>query len=275
MLYGIIISVLLVVIFFGILIPLAIINDKYIDFVLHHSVALKQLEEINKQYDFINIPSMNMYNSYDNENMFSDITCKDYLTYQLVFDRNDVLKAMEDTLDNKKRYEEYNRQIKSTCVFGQYDCEKILKNKAKLDKIEKKIFNEKIKHPTVKFFIVVELALTAINGYDRDSKVDIFHPAEIKDIIKRLSYKRGYFYLDNEIWQSICRVERGKVSNKMRFAIYERDNYRCQICGRSTDDLEIDHIIPISKGGKSTYSNLQTLCHRCNARKGSSIVNNH
>ncbi len=72
-------------------------------------------------------------------------------------------------------------------------------------------------------------------------------------------------------WQSICRVERGKVTNKMRFAIYERDHYRCRKCGKSTDDLEVDHIIPISKGGKSTFDNLQTLCHRCNYRKGSNI----
>ena len=38
-----------------------------------------------------------------------------------------------------------------------------------------------------------------------------------------------------------------------------------------TNDLEVDHIIPISKGGKSTYDNLQTLCHRCNVRKGAKI----
>ncbi|MBP5466276.1 MAG: HNH endonuclease [Clostridia bacterium] len=52
----------------------------------------------------------------------------------------------------------------------------------------------------------------------------------------------------------------------MRFSIYKRDGYRCQHCGRSGRfvDLEIDHIIPISKGGKSTYDNLQTLCQRCN-----------
>ena len=34
---------------------------------------------------------------------------------------------------------------------------------------------------------------------------------------------------------------------------------------------EIDHIFPISKGGKSTYDNLQTLCRRCNKLKGNSI----
>ena len=85
--------------------------------------------------------------------------------------------------------------------------------------------------------------------------------------------KNGTFYNDREIWNSLCRVERGKVSNKMRFSIYERDGYRCRNCGISDRyaNLEIDHIIPISKGGKSTYDNLQTLCHRCNVEKGDSM----
>lgn len=88
--------------------------------------------------------------------------------------------------------------------------------------------------------------------------------------IFRINQKRGNFYVDEEIWHSICRVERGKVTNKLRFYIYERDGYRCRKCG-SENNLEIDHIIPISKGGKSTPNNLQTLCHKCNYEKGSAI----
>lgn len=57
----------------------------------------------------------------------------------------------------------------------------------------------------------------------------------------------------------------------MRFAIYQRDGHRCRKCGRKTDDLEIDHIVPIAKGGKSTMDNLQTLCRRCNREKGTNI----
>ena len=87
---------------------------------------------------------------------------------------------------------------------------------------------------------------------------------------ERLNKKRGTYFTDREIWNAICRVERGKVSNKMRFSIYARDRYRCCRCGASGRfvQLEIDHIIPIAKGGKSTYDNLQTLCHNCNVEKG-------
>ena len=99
-----------------------------------------------------------------------------------------------------------------------------------------------------------------------------FYSKYIKNIINRLKNRRGYFYLDNEIWNSITKTERAKVSNRLRFAISKRDHNRCRMCGKSTGDLEIDHIIPIAKGGKSTYDNLQTLSKRCNLEKGSKIL---
>ena len=109
-----------------------------------------------------------------------------------------------------------------------------------------------------------------MNGSIYDKKMQSFCVEEILSFINRLKNKSGTFYNDCDIWDSLCRVERGKVSNKMRFSIYERDGYRCRRCGVSEQyvSLEIDHIIPISKGGKSTYENLQTLCHKCNCEKG-------
>jgi hypothetical protein len=48
-----------------------------------------------------------------------------------------------------------------------------------------------------------------------------------------------------------------------------RDNQRCQICNEyvSEDEIELDHIIPISKGGKTTIENLRVLCRSCNKAK--------
>lgn len=127
-----------------------------------------------------------------------------------------------------------------------------------------------IQTPATQFDITVTLYRSAINGRIYDSKAQNFSVEEIFPFINRLNNKNGTFYNDRSIWDSLCRVERGKVSNKMRFSIYERDGYRCRRCGVSDQyaTLEIDHIIPISKGGKSTYENLQTLCHKCNYEKG-------
>ena len=60
--------------------------------------------------------------------------------------------------------------------------------------------------------------------------------------------------------------------------VFERDNWTCQICGsktpakqRGTIDInapELDHRIPISKGGPHTWENVQCACRRCNIAKG-------
>ena len=258
-------------VFLAIFVPISIVRGKYRKFVLEHSVALKQLNEINKHYQFKSIPNFDMEHSYDNENFYGDISCQDYLTYQLVYIQKKVNAALKDTLDNKTLFDKYKKEIKETCVMDQYDTPNLLKNRNRLIRFENNLFGRQVKTPTILFSINVRLRLTNINGAYRGSKRDEFFPKEIKDIISKINQKRGSFYLNNDIWQSICRVERGKVTNKMRFAIYERDHYRCRKCGRKTNDLEVDHIIPIAKGGKSTFDNLQTLCHRCNYRKGSNI----
>jgi hypothetical protein len=49
--------------------------------------------------------------------------------------------------------------------------------------------------------------------------------------------------------------------------VFADDNYRCANCG-STQDLTVDHIIPVSKGGGNERSNLRTLCRPCNSSKG-------
>lgn len=258
-------------VFLAIFVPISIVRSKYRKFVLEHSVALKQLNEINKHYQFKSIPNFDMEHSYDNENFYGDISCQDYLTYQLVYIQKKVNAALKDTLDNKTLFDKYKKEIKETCVMDQYDTPNLLKNRNRLIRFENNLFGRQVKTPTILFSINVRLRLTNINGAYRGSKRDEFFPKEIKDIISKINQKRGSFYLNNDIWQSICRVERGKVTNRMRFAVYERDHYRCKKCGRKTNDLEVDHIIPIAKGGKSTFDNLQTLCHRCNYRKGSNI----
>lgn len=67
--------------------------------------------------------------------------------------------------------------------------------------------------------------------------------------------------------------QRKLMTPSLRRKIAERDGYRCQCCGKYMPDgvgLQIDHIVPVSKGGKTVPSNLQVLCSRCNGQKGSS-----
>ena len=75
---------------------------------------------------------------------------------------------------------------------------------------------------------------------------------------------------------AFAKEQRVLMTPKLRESIKERDHYTCCNCGNSTLTepnllLEIDHIIPVSKGGLTEESNLQTLCWKCNRSKGNKI----
>ena len=57
------------------------------------------------------------------------------------------------------------------------------------------------------------------------------------------------------------------IQDLIRWEVFERDDFTCNECG-SRRFLQADHIIPESKGGETTLENLQTLCKRCNVKKG-------
>lgn len=60
------------------------------------------------------------------------------------------------------------------------------------------------------------------------------------------------------------------ISQQVKDLVWRRDAGRCVECG-SQENLEFDHIIPFSKGGASTYRNVQLLCQTCNRRKSNAI----
>lgn len=53
-----------------------------------------------------------------------------------------------------------------------------------------------------------------------------------------------------------------------RFNLFLRDQFACQYCGASGGDMTFDHVIPRSRGGKTTWDNIVTACAPCNLRKG-------
>lgn len=57
---------------------------------------------------------------------------------------------------------------------------------------------------------------------------------------------------------------------EIRKAVFEKHGEQCRKC-KSKENLELDHIIPIAKGGEDVIDNLQPLCKNCNVSKGSDI----
>jgi 5-methylcytosine-specific restriction endonuclease McrA len=56
-----------------------------------------------------------------------------------------------------------------------------------------------------------------------------------------------------------------------RRAVFARDGWACQYCG-SRSSLTVDHVIPRSKGGPSSWENIVASCAPCNRRKGDALL---
>ncbi len=207
--------------------------------------------------------------TYDNADYFNIISCEDYLVYMLQERKSEILQNIKIVEFCKRNYTSYINEVEKIDSFGKfkspidgYDLDELLK-------AEKKMFNGYKIKPPADFKVKIKLNCAKMNGEVVDNKAQTFNKAEVMGLIDRLNDRSGYYYNDRGIWDSLCRVERGKVSNKLRIMVYERDGYKCRYCGRGEGEckLEVDHIKPISKGGKSTYDNLQTLCEDCNKQK--------
>lgn len=83
--------------------------------------------------------------------------------------------------------------------------------------------------------------------------------------------------LENKLTASaLAKEQRTLMTKKLRESILKRDNYTCCICHNSTYKepnllLEVDHIIPVSRGGLTVGRNLQTLCWKCNRSKSAKM----
>jgi 5-methylcytosine-specific restriction endonuclease McrA len=81
-------------------------------------------------------------------------------------------------------------------------------------------------------------------------------------------------YLDipvrfSDIKEVINCKSRKKIPPAIRSEILAAHGFKCKWCGRDSGDvkLEIDHIVPVSKGGLTEKRNLQVLCRECNCGK--------
>lgn len=249
-------------------------NRKYVDFVNEHSLAIRAIKELNSKYQFSSIYPLIYKYCYDSTRNFEKVSCKDYLIYQFHLDTLSIRRIIKSRNNNISKEIDYKSKVDLTKdKLGNFDVSIEDLNEEKLRNIESIVFNDLIEKVNTDFYAEVHLYLTRGRMHRViDEKKESFDLNEIIDALKSIDSSKvidGRRFYSGEVWGSIERVERAKVSNELRQEIFERDGYTCVICGSTEkESLEIDHIKPISKGGKTEPGNLQTLCHDCNVRKG-------
>ncbi len=81
----------------------------------------------------------------------------------------------------------------------------------------------------------------------------------------------GYYYIDTEskAYKRKTKIKRKIYSDEERKIIYNKSNGRCELCGQRLllSNMTLDHIVPLSMGGKDDMENLQASCFACNQFK--------
>lgn len=188
---------------------------------------------------------------------------------------NEVWENKEDYLNiisifpmAKAKDLEYQRKYNEVL----YKRNKYFKSQSKNEQVyqyELKIGDKiRIKELPIEVSLRIVINYTSLKGRNTDSRERIINEDKIKYYCTHEIIRKKYVYQDD------AQVERGKMNESLRYDVFKRDGFRCCICGATAQDgakLHVDHIIPVSKGGKTVMSNLQTLCDRCNRGKSNKL----
>lgn len=220
------------------------LNGKYSFFPIHQKSKLRKNCKSKREYDRTSC-----------ENFFYNCVYSERHNYKQLIDNYNQNAYLYNSY-----YNDFQNIMNTDTVF---DLELYDKYKY-FQKIEKKICTKRLKKIDSLPSHYVEISYISPKG--------------------RNSYRKHQTFNQNDllrIYQTVCRVnerqnyanyQRSLMSESLRYDILQRDNFRCVLCGASSKEdgvkLEVDHILPVSKGGLSIPSNLRTLCKSCNQGKG-------
>ncbi len=258
-------SLFIIVVLFAVF--FLIIRKIFIDRVLKTSAMIKQAEQLNEKYNFHIIKNLFYHNKCNYKRQFDNFNYNLYFIAivedSLPFFESYLLKINEN-IENHLIYSNKFKNIKSTITLQQ---SKKLKIPFKIYKnIETKQYNKLFIYPKKTITITVRASYTSPKGQNRYSNQIDFSFNELKKAINKVH--------KNIELKKTREYQRAIMTDSLRYDILKRDNFRCQICGLSASNgvvLHVDHIIPISRGGKTIKANLRTLCDRCNLGKSNKI----
>ena len=175
---------------------------------------------------------------------------------RILIEELETLKEAKVIIDNYKK--DYNQYIQNVPKYVLENDEDGFYSRLGLAIIDEAVLNVEYK-----------FTYTSNGGMAQRSFTVPMNEENIIELINQLENKLSL--------QAQTKEQRALMTTKLRTFIKERDNYTCCQCGNSTHNepnllLEVDHIIPISKGGLTLEENLQTLCWKCNRSKGDKII---
>ena len=226
-----------------------------------NSEKVKQIEELNKNFKKISSKKHNVLEREYSRKSLDRVNGDDVIKYHIENDIKGLRTDIENSIYNISLLDEYEKNVAK--ILEQESVNKTKYSDKKYKRIENIVLDKIIY--TKKDFLInasLEVYYRSNGGRVNESRNGFRNYEELLELYKE--WENGNKY------EVTKRQERKIMNDDIRYNVLKRDNFTCQKCGITSKDgakLEVDHIIPVSKGGKTVMSNLQTLCDRCNSGK--------
>lgn len=231
------------------------------------SIKIQELNKLNEKYHFKRI-TKKKHNIIDREysrKSLERVTGSSIIKYHIENNIDLIRTDIENAIYNIDLLEEYTKEVDKIINYKSEN--KTNYSLKKFQKIENRVLNDSI-HKRKEFLIKLKLEVYYRSNAGKVNETR-YGNYSFEDLVKL--YKE---WQNGNKYEETIKQERKIMNDDIRYNVLKRDNFTCKLCGISAKDgakLHVDHIIPVSKGGKTIMSNLQTLCDRCNMGKSNKM----
>ena len=240
------------------------------------SIWLRQVKILNNSIYYIPLDENSCYKrirqTVNSKTKYDRAQFSDLLKCYLKENQSEVLSILSNLDKNRDTVKYYQQQFDALkSVATEEKCRVVRIGLDEYRSIEKQlVLREKRNFSYPSYQIECIIRFISPKGRNKYERRCVFYEEQVRMAIEELDkIQETQFNAYDEVTRR--KHERARVTPSVRYNIMKRDGFRCCLCGRSAADgieLEVDHIVPISKGGNTVYSNLQTLCRDCNRGKG-------
>ena len=231
--------------------------------IKQESTKVKKIIELNNKYQFKEIKNVkhNIVEREYSRKSLDRVICVNVIKYHIENDIDFLRADIENAIYNLNILNEYQNNVNE--IINQNYSDKSSFSLSKFTKVEKRVLNSLIyKEENFLINVSLEVYYRSNSGRVYDSNGENYTFDELVNLYNE--------WMNGKRYEETKKQERQIMNDDIRYNVLKRDNYTCQICGATVKDgvkLHVDHIIPVSEGGKTVMSNLQTLCDRCNLGK--------
>ena len=237
-------------------------NKAAVDTVMSHSTKYRQLLELVSASPVVSLPdTFHVEHSYKTKKGMENAKAKEVII--LLANKNPELKKLYADLEkNRKHRKEFLAAVSLISETQEVMVASTGLQKSKYLEIENNLFQTLV--DSIREDVTIEIKLCY-----RTSKGGYLYSRTLRTDYQGLS--DAYAETGRRKAEKIAReIERSKLNASLRYDVMQRDGFKCKLCGASAANgavLHVDHIVPVSKGGKTEMSNLRTLCDMCNLGK--------